>query len=332
MPDQPDPPGTARPRRYVPRLHWELIACGTRGHLLAGTDAAELRPEDAILARPGDDGTRWYRCLRCDGWLSLPAPGTPARPFPPGRDELELPLRGRPLRDKVVLRLIALDRALHFVILTTLAILIFAFLENEDELREPVFRAIADLQNGLGGPEAGEHGLLAEIRRLFSINHGTLERVGVLVALFAIVEGVEAVGLWLGKRWAEYLTFIATTALLPLELYEITHRVHPAQGPHADHQPRGLRVPDLREAAVRGARRRRRRGGAARARRGLARRRAGHPALSSALQQLAQHERQDPAVLEVLDLLGRVDPHAGGELLVARADAAPPSPRRSRCR
>jgi len=126
-----------------------------------------------------------------------------------------------------VLRLIAIDRALHFVILTTLAILIFAFLENEDELREPVFRAIADLQNGLGGPEAGEHGILAEVRRLFSINHGTLERVGVLVALFAIVEGVEAVGLWLGKRWAEYLTFIATTALLPLELYEITHRFTP---------------------------------------------------------------------------------------------------------
>ena len=104
MPDQPDPPGTARPRRYVPRLHWELIACGTRGHLLAGTDAAELRPQDAILARPGNDGTRWYRCLRCDGWISLPAPATPSRPFPPGRDELELPLRGRPLRDKIVLR------------------------------------------------------------------------------------------------------------------------------------------------------------------------------------------------------------------------------------
>ena len=47
------------------------------------------------------------------------------------------------------------------------------------------------------------------------------------MALFAIVEGVEAVGLWLGKRWAEYLTFIATTALLPLELYEITHRFTP---------------------------------------------------------------------------------------------------------
>ena len=37
-------------------------------------------------------------------------------------------------------------------------------------------------------------------------------------------EGVEAVGLWYTKRWAEYLTFIATTLLLPLEIYEIIHR------------------------------------------------------------------------------------------------------------
>ena len=35
---------------------------------------------------------------------------------------------------------------------------------------------------------------------------------------------MEAVGLWFAKRWAEYLTFIATTLLLPLEIYEIIHR------------------------------------------------------------------------------------------------------------
>ena len=33
------------------------------------------------------------------------------------------------------------------------------------------------------------------------------------------------VGLWLNKRWAEYLTFIATTALVPFEVYELTNSV-----------------------------------------------------------------------------------------------------------
>jgi uncharacterized membrane protein (DUF2068 family) len=28
----------------------------------------------------------------------------------------------------------------------------------------------------------------------------------------------------MAKRWAEYLTFIATTILLPLEIYEIIHK------------------------------------------------------------------------------------------------------------
>ena len=33
------------------------------------------------------------------------------------------------------------------------------------------------------------------------------------------------VGLWMNKRWAEYLTFIATTALVPFEVYELTNSV-----------------------------------------------------------------------------------------------------------
>ena len=42
-----------------------------------------------------------------------------------------------------------------------------------------------------------------------------------------MLEGVEAIGLWHGKRWAEYLTFIATVVFLPFEIYELTERVSP---------------------------------------------------------------------------------------------------------
>src|SRR4051812_45420378 len=100
-------PGTSKPRRFVPTFHYELLVCGARGHELLGTDAAEIRPEDAAIAREGPDGLRWYRCVRCDSWLPLPRPETPSRRYPPDRDEVRLPLRGRALRDKIVLRLIA---------------------------------------------------------------------------------------------------------------------------------------------------------------------------------------------------------------------------------
>ena len=59
------PPGTERPRRYRPKLRYELIDCGLHGHELLGTDAARLRDEDGVFAREAG-GLRWYRCLRCD--------------------------------------------------------------------------------------------------------------------------------------------------------------------------------------------------------------------------------------------------------------------------
>src|SRR5947199_1536424 len=98
------PPGTQRPRRFVPHFHWELLVCDVGGHELVGTDAAHVGVEHAVFVREVD-GVRWYRCLRCDSWLPLPDPEAPSREEPPPRDEIELPLRGKALRDKVVLRI-----------------------------------------------------------------------------------------------------------------------------------------------------------------------------------------------------------------------------------
>ena len=189
-------------------------------------DAAELRPQDALVAREGPAGLRWYRCLRCDSWLPLAPPAAPTRKQPPDRAEIELPLRGRALRDKIVLRLIAVDRVFHFLVLAAFAVVIFFFAANSERLRQPVFKALADLQSGLGhSPTNSHHGLVYELHHLFSIDAGTLTKIGFVVAAYAVLEGAEAVGLWYGKRWAEYLTFIATTLLLPLEIYELTHRI-----------------------------------------------------------------------------------------------------------
>lgn len=42
-----------------------------------------------------------------------------------------------------------------------------------------------------------------------------------LVALgYAVIFGIEGIGLWLGKHWAEWFTVISTGSLIPLELYE----------------------------------------------------------------------------------------------------------------
>jgi uncharacterized membrane protein (DUF2068 family) len=197
-----------------------------RGHELVGTDVAAVRPEDSLLVWEAG-AIRWHRCLRCDSWLPLEPPEHPARPDFPGRDEIEIPARGKALRDKVVLRAIAIDRAFHFVILVLLGIAVILFANNEQSLRDTYYRILTDIQGGVaGGPvqNSGHVGILHELDRLFSLRSGTLREVGIGLLAFGVLEGIEAVGLWFAKRWAEYLTFLATTLLLPLEIYEIIHR------------------------------------------------------------------------------------------------------------
>jgi uncharacterized membrane protein (DUF2068 family) len=225
-PDAPlAPPGTERPKRYRPKLRYELIDCGLHGHELLGTDAARLRDEDALFAREGD-GLRWYRCLRCDSWVALSPPPEPSVPYPPRRDDVMLPLRGRALRDRYVLRLIALDRVLHFLVLTALAVALFLFARNRAVLNEDFARILNDLQGGVGGPvNSSSHGVVHDLRRLFAVNIANLYLLAAAAATYAALEGTEAVGLWLGRRWAEYLTFVATVVFVPYEIYELTKSI-----------------------------------------------------------------------------------------------------------
>ena len=227
------PPGVDHGKRPRRRVDWELIGCGWSGHTLYGTDAAQLRPQDQPLARDvapmssGGDRFRLCRCLRCDSWVALEPPAEPARQYPPDRDEITVPLRGKALRDKVVLRLIACDRILHFAILTLLGVLVLLIASNEHSVRSSFYRVVTDLGLGIGGgPVQNDHvGLIGELNKLLSLRSGKLRLVGAAFLVYGAMEGVEAVGLWYMKRWAEYLTFIATTVLLPLEVYELAKKV-----------------------------------------------------------------------------------------------------------
>jgi uncharacterized membrane protein (DUF2068 family) len=200
-----------------------LLACGVSGHELLATDVAELRPEDALVALE-IDGLRWYRCVRCDSWLPLEPPSRPTRQHLPRRSEIELPLRGKALRDKVVLRVIAIDRALHFVVLAALAVLLLVFASHVERLHRLFTRVVADYG---GSAQVPTHGIVHDIERLVTLQSGTLRLVAAAAAAYAVLEGIEAVGLWFARRWAEYLTFVATTLLLPIEVYELTKTVSP---------------------------------------------------------------------------------------------------------
>jgi uncharacterized membrane protein (DUF2068 family) len=222
------PPGTQRPRRRR-QLDWELVTCGVSGHVLVARDV-ELPEEDQALVAHDDGEIRWHRCLRCDTWIALPRSEDAAQPRTVTRDEIELPLRGKPLHDRIILRLIAVDRVLHFIVLIALGLAVLAFTANRAHLRDAFYRVLTAIQGGVaGGPvqTSGHVGILHDLDRLFTLRTATLREAGAGLLAYGTLEGVEAVGLWFGKRWAEYLTFISTTVLLPLEIYEIIHGATP---------------------------------------------------------------------------------------------------------
>jgi uncharacterized membrane protein (DUF2068 family) len=210
------------------RQRWdrETLVCAFAGHETPALRVARLRgPDDWGVGVDLDDGRRFARCVRCDAWVVGTPPERPERDTLPPLAEIPIPRRGKMLRDFIVLRLIALDRALHALVFALIAVGLVVL-----RLKLPVLKAEAsDVLTRLGGGvvasgNPGRDFLVRELHRLLN-----LDQQGVLIALlialsYTVVEGVEAVGLWFQRRWAEYLTVIATGGLIPLEVDELLKR------------------------------------------------------------------------------------------------------------
>ncbi len=215
--------------RWLQGWHPETWFCSMGGHVAPAADVATLTDADANLGADLDDGTRIVRCVRCDVWLRFPtpAPAACAHPTLPPLDPAVLPLRGQALRDLIVLRAIALERSVHVLLFTSVALVAIVV-----QLKLPVvLNAATDALDGLRQAVAntsrgGSHRFLErELSDLADLRPGALwVLIGVSVA-YATLEAVEAVFLWRGRRWAEYLTVLATAGLLPLELWELSKGV-----------------------------------------------------------------------------------------------------------
>lgn len=74
-------------------------------------------------------------------------------------------------------------------------------------------------------PSESERRLLA--RGLSAVTRsgaGHLHAIAFAAFAYAALFLTEGVGLFLQKRWAEWLTIIATASLIPIEIYELLHR------------------------------------------------------------------------------------------------------------
>lgn len=125
------------------------------------------------------------------------------------------------------MRALAIERAFRAVIFLLVAAGVVKFsgsrehwqhvLDNDMPLLKP-------LANQVGwNPEHSK--LVHQITHAFALSSSTLQWIAIGLAGYALIEIVEAVGLWLMQRWGEYFAVIATSVFLPLEIYELTEKI-----------------------------------------------------------------------------------------------------------
>ena len=62
-------------------------------------------------------------------------------------------------------------------------------------------------------------------RILEDTSNAQLWLIGALVLVYAMVRFTEAYGLWLERRWAEWLAALSGAIYVPVEIYELTRHV-----------------------------------------------------------------------------------------------------------
>lgn len=172
------------------------------------------------MAAQTQAGTAW-RCLRCGSYV----PGEPTGQGP--ADEAPVVLRGKVLRDAFILRLLAVERGVRGLLVLGLGVAILRFKSSQASLRQlfesdlPSVKPLADKV----GFDLQNNAIVKLIRHLLSTKNSTLKWVALALFAYAAIQLVEAVGLWLLKRWGEYFTVVATAAFIPFEIHELLKKV-----------------------------------------------------------------------------------------------------------
>jgi uncharacterized membrane protein (DUF2068 family) len=114
-------------------------------------------------------------------------------------------------------RLIGAMKLASALLLAAAGFGIFRLLNRDlgDALEHFAFRLHLDPENRL------IHEL---VYRASAIDRAHLTLLGAGTFFYAVLEGAEGIGLLLRRRWAEYLTVVATGLLMPLEVYEIAQK------------------------------------------------------------------------------------------------------------
>jgi uncharacterized membrane protein (DUF2068 family) len=123
----------------------------------------------------------------------------------------------RERRSPVFLRLIAAERAIRGVLLIAAGAYLFGHLHSD-------LGKLADRWMRRVELDPNRHFLRRIVEHLHNVTTNEVRIFAFAAVGYGVLELVEGAGLWLDKLWAEYLTVIATSLLIPLELYELARK------------------------------------------------------------------------------------------------------------
>lgn len=121
------------------------------------------------------------------------------------------------LKSRHVLRLIAIFRHIKAVLL------IITGLAALRLVKPGAVKQATDWVSAM--PFATQHEFVGRaLAKVTRLPPKRIQELAVVLFLYAALFIVEGIGLWMGKRWAEWLTLVATTSFIPFEVYEVAHK------------------------------------------------------------------------------------------------------------
>lgn len=188
---------------------WELRTCARRGHVTYAPD------DDALAARlSGTTGLgEVWRCLRCGDFV----PGPPHGSGP--TDDAPLVIRGKALRQAIILRALAVERWIRALLIAFAAWAVWTFHGAQGSIQAALDRDLPLLRSS--GIKVDQMTAIHELEKALAARPSTLVLLSLALVAYALLELVEGIGLWLLTRWGEYFAVIATSVFLPLEVYDL---------------------------------------------------------------------------------------------------------------
>jgi uncharacterized membrane protein (DUF2068 family) len=198
-------------------MDWNLRTCSRKGHVTYAPDEPEYRAKLEANTPLGDG----WRCLRCGTYvLGEPHGSGPAEDAP-------VLLRGKALRAAFILRALAIERWVRATILLLLAAAVFKLKTTQASIKDLVDKDLKALKPFFDQIHfnVSDSATVNAIEKVVNAKQSTLNLIAFGILFYGLLQIAEGVGLWVLKRWGEYVAVVGTTLFIPLEVYELTDKI-----------------------------------------------------------------------------------------------------------